>query len=130
MLTLPMVPAWSRSWNDTGAIDKFMGDALMALFGAPVAHERDPEWAVWAALDMRGSLAEFNRTQGLNLAIHIGLNTEHVLAGSVGSAARQDYSVVGDAVNVASQAVRMLAGASPDWTAAWLRYRRTTIGTT
>jgi class 3 adenylate cyclase len=92
-----------------GTIDKFMGDALMALFGAPVAHERDPERAIWAAVDMRSSLAEFNRAEGLRLAVHIGINTGHVLAGSVGSAARHDYSVVGDAVNVASRLMDMSA---------------------
>jgi class 3 adenylate cyclase len=92
-----------------GTIDKFMGDALMALFGAPVAHERDPERAIRAAVDMRSSLDEFNRAQGLKLAVHIGINTGHVLAGSVGSAARQDYSVVGDAVNVASRLMSLSA---------------------
>lgn len=92
-----------------GTIDKFMGDALMALFGAPVAHEHDPERAIRAAVDMRSSLAEFNRTQGLRMAVHIGINTGHVLAGSVGSIARQDYSVVGDAVNVASRLKDMSA---------------------
>ncbi len=92
-----------------GTIDKFMGDALMALFGAPVAHERDPERAIRAAVDMRSSLAEFNRAEGLKLAVHIGINTGHVLAGSVGSAARHDYSVVGDAVNVASRLMDMSA---------------------
>lgn len=92
-----------------GAIDKFIGDALMALFGAPVAHERDPERAIRAALDMRSSLAELNREHGLRLAVHIGINTGHVLAGSVGSASRHDYSVVGDAVNVASRLMGMAA---------------------
>ena len=92
-----------------GAIDKFMGDALMALFGAPVAHERDPERAIRAAIDMRSSLAGLNREHGLKLAVHIGINTGHVLAGSVGSASRRDYSVVGDAVNVASRLMGMAA---------------------
>ena len=86
-----------------GTIDKFIGDALMALFGAPVAHEHDPERAIRAALDLRGTLEEFNREQGLALALHIGINTGRVLAGSVGGGGRRDYSVVGDAVNIAAR---------------------------
>ncbi|MBN1628314.1 MAG: AAA family ATPase [Thermoleophilia bacterium] len=86
-----------------GTIDKFIGDALMALFGAPVAHEHDAERAVRAALDLRESLQEFNREQGLELAVHIGINTGRVLAGSIGGGGHQQYSVVGDAVNLASR---------------------------
>jgi class 3 adenylate cyclase/tetratricopeptide (TPR) repeat protein len=86
-----------------GSIDKFMGDALMALFGAPVAHERDPEGAILAALDILASLAQFNQERHLELAVHIGINTGRVLAGSVGGGGRRDYSVVGDAVNLASR---------------------------
>ena len=86
-----------------GTIDKFIGDALMALFGAPVAHEHDPERAIRAALDLRRALEEFNRELGLALALHIGINTGRVLAGSVGGGGRQDYSVVGDAVNLAAR---------------------------
>jgi class 3 adenylate cyclase/tetratricopeptide (TPR) repeat protein len=86
-----------------GTIDKFIGDALMALFGAPAAHENDPELAVRAALDMRRALADFSREKGLDMALHVGVNTGRVLAASVGGGNRRDYSVVGDAVNVAAR---------------------------
>ena len=86
-----------------GTIDKFMGDAMMVLFGVPVAHDNDAERAMRAALDVRAALAAFNQARGLELAIHQGISTGRVLAGSVGGGARHDYSVIGDAVNVASR---------------------------
>ena len=92
-----------------GTIDKFIGDAMMALFGAPIAHENDAERAIWAALDIRVALAEFNLQSGVELAVHQGISTGRVLAGSVGGGGRHDYSVIGDAVNVASRLEDMSA---------------------
>ncbi len=86
-----------------GTVDKFIGDEIMALFGAPVAHDNDPERAVRAALDMREALQAFNAERGTALQAHIGLNTGLVLAGAVGAGSRTEYSVMGDAVNVASR---------------------------
>ena len=86
-----------------GTVDKFIGDEIMALFGAPVAHDNDPERAVRAALDMRAALAAFNGEQGTDLQAHFGINTGLVLAGAVGSSGHTGYSVMGDAVNVASR---------------------------
>ena len=86
-----------------GTVDKFMGDCLMAVFGAPTAHEDDAERSVRAGIDMRSTLARFNGERGLNLSIHIGINTGRVIAGAVGGRGRWDYSVIGDAVNVASR---------------------------
>jgi class 3 adenylate cyclase len=90
-----------------GHIDKFIGDEIMALFGAPVAHENDPERALRAALDMMDALAEFNHRHADKipkaLALHFGLNTGLAIAGGIGTRQRQDYSVMGDTVNLAAR---------------------------
>ena len=90
-----------------GEVDKFIGDAVMATFGAPVAHEDDPRRAVLAALDMQAALRRYNvqlRKQiGCELGMRIGVNTGVVLAGPIGSRRKRAYTVMGDAVNVASR---------------------------
>ncbi|HET7078992.1 MAG TPA: adenylate/guanylate cyclase domain-containing protein [Chloroflexia bacterium] len=93
-----------------GTIDKFIGDAMMVLFGAPAAHENDAERAVRCALEMQARLAAFSATQpggdsGAQrpLALHIGINTGLVVAGEIGTPRRRDYTVMGDAVNLASR---------------------------
>jgi ABC-type oligopeptide transport system substrate-binding subunit/class 3 adenylate cyclase len=86
-----------------GTVDKFIGDEIMALFGAPVAHENDPERALRAALEMMDALAEFNAERGTDLGMHIGVNTGLVIAGALGTRGRQEYSVMGDAVNLAAR---------------------------
>ncbi|MAG36569.1 MAG: adenylate/guanylate cyclase domain-containing protein [Dehalococcoidia bacterium] len=96
-----------------GTIDKYIGDCVMALFGAPIAHEDDPERAVRAALDMRDAVGTINRelvsaagsaaTDDPILSVHIGINTGVVVAGAVGSDRQREYTVLGDAVNVASR---------------------------
>jgi class 3 adenylate cyclase/tetratricopeptide (TPR) repeat protein len=86
-----------------GTIDKFIGDEIMALFGAPIAYDNDAERAVRAALAMQEALAAFNTAQGTTLGLHCGLNTGLVIAGGIGAASRQDYSVMGDAVNLAAR---------------------------
>ncbi|HBN09477.1 MAG TPA: hypothetical protein DD435_12780 [Cyanobacteria bacterium UBA8530] len=96
-----------------GVVDKYIGDAIMALFGAPVAHEDDPVRAVSAAWEMQLAAKEFAakllaRT-GIHLQIRVGINTGLVVAGAVGGAQKQDYTVMGDAVNLAQ---RMEANAS------------------
>ena len=86
-----------------GRVDKYIGDNVMAVFGAPVAHEDDPERAVRASFGMQEAMAELNRgispEFGFELPLRIGVNTGEVLAGHVGEA----YTVVGDAVNVAAR---------------------------
>ena len=57
-----------------GTVDKFIGDEIMALFSAPVAHENDPERALRTALEMMDALAAFNAEHGLNLGLHFGIN--------------------------------------------------------
>ncbi|HWA10368.1 MAG TPA: adenylate/guanylate cyclase domain-containing protein [Opitutaceae bacterium] len=90
-----------------GVIDKFIGDEIMALFGAPVAHGDDADRALSAALAMQAALAQLNGELAAEgrppLAIGIGLNTARVVAGNMGSARRLNYSVIGDGVNVAAR---------------------------
>lgn len=86
-----------------GNVDKFIGDEIMAVFGAPRAAEHHVEHALRAALDMSAALAEYNRDRKLELGLHIGVNSGTVVAGDVGSVSRRDYSVTGDTVNVAAR---------------------------
>lgn len=88
-----------------GRIDKYIGDAIMAVFGAPKAHEDDPERALRAALAMQERLDKFNKSRRLStpLGIHMGINTGTVIAGEIGAAQSRSYTVMGDAVNVASR---------------------------
>ncbi|HPO50787.1 MAG TPA: adenylate/guanylate cyclase domain-containing protein, partial [Spirochaetota bacterium] len=97
--------------NDTGGVvDKFIGDAIMALWGVPVSDgspEKDAFNAVRAALMMRLSLIEFNKNRGTPdkpiIKIGCGLNTGPAIAGQIGSEQRMEYTVIGDAVNLASR---------------------------
>jgi class 3 adenylate cyclase/predicted ATPase len=84
-----------------GTVDKYIGDNVMAIFGAPVAHEDDEERAVRAGLGMQGAMVEVNEDlpDGVHFELRVGVNTGEVLAGAVG----QDYTVVGDTVNVAAR---------------------------
>src|SRR5216684_3593276 len=86
-----------------GTIDKFIGDEVMALFGAPIAHEDDPERALRAGLEMMDAIEGINRTHGTELGLHIGINSGPVIAGQIGAENRRDYSVIGDAVNLAAR---------------------------
>jgi class 3 adenylate cyclase/predicted ATPase len=86
-----------------GTIDKFIGDCIMAIFGAPIAHEDDAERSVFTAFEILGALDRFNEEQGVNLSMHIGINSGVVIAGGVGSDLRMDYTVMGDTVNVAER---------------------------
>ncbi|HMH75790.1 MAG TPA: adenylate/guanylate cyclase domain-containing protein, partial [Candidatus Udaeobacter sp.] len=90
-----------------GFVEKFVGDAVMAVFGAPRAHEDDPERGLRAALLMRDRMGALNlrwaRRVGRPLALHIGVNTGPVVAGRIGAAADAAYAVTGDTVNTASR---------------------------
>src|SRR3954453_6139366 len=79
-----------------GTVDKYIGDNVMAIFGAPVAHEDDAERAVRAALSMHEAISEIDP----ELQLRVGINTGDVLAGSV---AEGGYTVIGDTVNVAAR---------------------------
>lgn len=86
-----------------GVIDQFVGDAIVALFGAPYAHEDDPAQACRAALAMMDAIEQVNHERGLDLGLHIGINSGTVISGGVGSRGRQQYSVLGDAVNMSAR---------------------------
>ena len=84
-----------------GTLDKVVGDALVALFGAPVAHEDDAERAVRAALRMQRTLGELAGSLGADVQMRIGVNTGEVLVGAL--RAGGDYTAMGDVVNTASR---------------------------
>jgi class 3 adenylate cyclase/tetratricopeptide (TPR) repeat protein len=89
-----------------GYVGKFAGDAILAFFGAPVSHEDDAVRALLAAQDMQRESAELFRSLGpeaANLTLHVGVNTGYVIAGHFGDEVRMEYSVLGDAVNVAQR---------------------------
>ncbi len=102
-----------------GTIEKFIGDEIMVMFGAPIAHEDDPERAVRTALDMMSELARLNRERNTTLGMHIGVNTGLVLAGSIGAGGQQQYGVTGDAAPN--------PGRSRGWRRASARLRRVSI---
>jgi len=93
--------------REAGMLDKFIGDAIMAVFGLPVAHADDEDRAVKASIAMLRELHAWNRTRlaGGQPAIHmgIGLNTDTIVSGNIGSPKRMDYTVIGDGVNLASR---------------------------
>ena len=88
-----------------GTLDKYIGDALMAVFGAPMEKKGDAERAIQAALKMRLELAVMmDKTSSENrFDIRIGINTGRVVAGNIGSPRRMDYTVIGDPVNIAQR---------------------------
>jgi adenylate cyclase len=97
-----------------GFVEKFVGDAVMAVFGAPVAHEDDPQRALDASLDMleraAGLADRWAARLGQRVTLHIGVHSGPVVAGSLGVAAGAAYAVTGDTVNTTA---RLLAAAAP-----------------
>ena len=93
--------------EEGGMLDKFIGDAMMVIFGTPFAHDDDPDRAVRAAINMLVQLAEFNKRraqQGMMPIDHgLGLNTGDIVSGNIGSPKRMDYTVIGDGVNLAAR---------------------------
>jgi class 3 adenylate cyclase/tetratricopeptide (TPR) repeat protein len=106
-------PEMSRCVEQFGGfVEKFVGDALLAAFGAPVAHEDDPERALRAALAMRARMERINDRWaprlGHRLKLHIGVNTGPVVAGEIGSGGA--YAVTGDTTNTASRLQNLAQG--------------------
>ena len=101
-----------------GTIDKYMGDCVMAFWGAPVANAQHARQAVEAALDIRAALQAFNVERAAAghgaLAVGIGLSTGPVAVGNMGTALRRAYTVIGDAVNLASRLEGLAAGYGVD----------------
>jgi adenylate cyclase len=86
-----------------GTVDKFEGDAIMALFGAPIPSEDHAEKACHAALKIREKMAELNKISGFNLNVRVGVATGEAVVGNMGSKERFDYTAMGDTVNTASR---------------------------
>jgi class 3 adenylate cyclase/tetratricopeptide (TPR) repeat protein len=97
-----------------GTVARLMGDGILAFFGAPLAHEDDPQRAVLAGLDIITQIAPYrekiSQSWGIDLNVRVGINTGLVVVGAVGSDLRMEYTALGDAINLAS---RMEATAQP-----------------
>ena len=94
-------------FENKGSIDKFVGDAIVAVFGSLVEVENHARHAVNAALGMRRRLDDLNiewqERYGVELSIGVGINTGEVFLGNIGSPERMEFTVIGDAVNVAAR---------------------------
>ncbi|MGE5072980.1 MAG: AAA family ATPase, partial [Anaerolineae bacterium] len=90
-----------------GMVARLMGDAILAFFGAPIAHEDDPQRAVLAALDIEAGIEPYSKQVqtgvGIELKLRVGINTGLVVVGEIGSDLRLEYTATGDAINLAAR---------------------------
>lgn len=90
-----------------GTVARLMGDGLLAFFGAPIAHEDDPQRAILAGLDILAAIGRYRqeilRRWGLAFDVRVGINTGLVVVGAVGSDLRMEYTALGDAINMAAR---------------------------
>lgn len=90
-----------------GTVARLMGDGILAFFGAPIAHEDDPQRAVLAGLDIVAGIKPYRdqikNSWGIDLNVRVGINTGLVVVGAVGSDLRMEYTALGDAINLASR---------------------------
>ncbi len=93
--------------NRSGIVDKYIGDAIMAFFGAPVTHDDDALQAILAGIEMSEAVEDFNRQQKElgkpEFHIGVGINYGIVTVGNIGTDKKMDYTVIGDMVNLASR---------------------------
>ncbi len=99
--------AFAEIYRVDGIVNQLAGDGMMAVFGAPVAHENAPQRAVHAALAIRDALDAFNRKRAAlperKLRVRIGINTGPVVVGTVGNDFKMDYTAIGDTTNLAAR---------------------------
>jgi adenylate cyclase len=100
-------PIISIVYKYEGSINKFLGDGLMIVFGAPFSHEDDPERAARASLEIMQSIEKNGKMKIVNkinnLKAMIGINTGFCISGDIGSSVRKEFTVIGDTVNLASR---------------------------
>ncbi|MBZ5515773.1 MAG: adenylate/guanylate cyclase domain-containing protein [Acidobacteriia bacterium] len=101
-------------FENGGTLDKYLGDGIMALFGAPIARPDDALRSVKTAMEMQRAMARLNEDWQARgqpaMQAGIGVNTGPVTAGNIGSTRRMDYTVIGDAVNLAARLCAKAAG--------------------
>jgi adenylate cyclase len=114
MLTQFFTFASDAVFSQGGTIDKFIGDAVMAFFGAPISQQDHASRAIAAAMKIREGIESWNREragQGLpEVAVRIAINTGEAIVGEIGSVQRVDYTVLGNCVNVAARMEEFVAG--------------------
>jgi adenylate cyclase len=97
-----------------GTVDKFIGDSIMAVFGAPMAHDDDTDRSIHAAVEIQKSILEMSAQKKKKdheiIKVGIGINTGEVVVGNIGAKVRLDYTVIGGSVNIANRLQEVAGG--------------------